>query len=399
VTPAVTGDGLLSLRGLSSSSDLAAFSSTEGTAGRAPQLVLTLAASETSTSTGGVFRDGFETGDLSRWLDYEGLTVQSGDPYSGAWSARAKSTGQPTYAFKNLSVSEKELFCRMRFKLHSIPSSTNVTLLRFLTGSGLGLARLHVTSTGKLVTSNSISDTAKTSVASLPTETWQTVQVRIVADGTASRLEVWLNDVKIDALTQTSSLGTTPIGRLQLGHEGTGKTYDVSYDDLLFDTKPLTASAPPQAPTGLNATASRIGEVALSWRPATDDIGVTGYEIYRDGTLLAAVGAVTSFTDTTVSPSTPYEYSVRAKDAEGNASPLSSPASVTTLGPDTTPPSAPANLSAVAVSSDRVDLSWQASTDDVGVTGYRIYRDGALIDTIDGGTPRYSDLAAGPAQS
>ena len=47
--------------------------------------------------------------------------------------------------------------------------------------------------------------------------------------------------------------------------------------------------------------------------------------------------------------------------------------------PDTTPPSVPANLAAQAVSSTQINLSWNASTDNVGVTGYKIYRDGAFL--------------------
>ena len=64
----------------------------------------------------------------------------------------------------------------------------------------------------------------------------------------------------------------------------------------------------------------------LSWTPATDNRGVTNYEIYRDGQLLATTGNVTSFSDTTVDPQTTYQYTVKALDAAGNRSSASNAA-------------------------------------------------------------------------
>src|SRR6185503_16475609 len=70
-----------------------------------------------------------------------------------------------------------------------------------------------------------------------------------------------------------------------------------------------------------------------------------------------------------------YSYRVRATDAATNVSGNSPVASATTPAPpDTTAPSAPATLSATAVTSTRIDLAWTGSTDNVGVTGYRVER-------------------------
>ena len=87
---------------------------------------------------------------------------------------------------------------------------------------------------------------------------------------------------------------------------------------------------PPTAPTDLTAEAIDARRVDLSWTPATDDRGVTSYEIYRDGELHATTGNVTSFSDTTVNPQTTYEYTVKALDAAANRSPASDPAQATT---------------------------------------------------------------------
>src|SRR5437016_574027 len=73
--------------------------------------------------------------------------------------------------------------------------------------------------------------------------------------------------------------------------------------------------------------------------------------------------------------STSYSYRVRATDAAGNLSAYSSTASASTPAPpDTTPPTAPANLTATAASASQINLAWTASTDNVGVTGYRVER-------------------------
>ena len=93
----------------------------------------------------------------------------------------------------------------------------------------------------------------------------------------------------------------------------------------------------PSDPTGLGAVAISSGRVDLSWTASTDNVGVTGYEIFRNGTLLPPVGAVTTFADTTVAPSTAYTYQVRAFDAAGNRSGLSASAGATTpAAPSTT---------------------------------------------------------------
>ena len=90
----------------------------------------------------------------------------------------------------------------------------------------------------------------------------------------------------------------------------------------------------PTQPTNLTATATTATQVDLSWTASTDNIAVTGYEIWRDGSALTAVGAVTSYADTSVQPDTTYSYQVRATDAAGNWSTFSNAAGVTT--PDAT---------------------------------------------------------------
>lgn len=291
-------------------------------------------------------------------------------------------------------------------------------------------------------------------------------------------------------------------------------------------------TAPPSVPAGLTATAVSPNQVNLSWTASTDNVGVAGYTVYRNGMPITTVTSGTGFSNTGLAASTAYSYTVAAYDAAGNHSAQSAAANVTTppggtggtsvmvdnnttgmgeyqfqyggnwcliqdssaaqayqgnihlsnysdasyqvkftgtqvkiysiKGPDmgivavsidggaetmvdayastktydtliytspvltsglhsikvrltgnrntaatgaygaadrmevisgggsapadTTPPSVPAGLSATAVSPTQVNLSWTASTDNVGVTGYKVYCNGSQIATVNGGT-------------
>jgi calcineurin-like phosphoesterase family protein len=87
----------------------------------------------------------------------------------------------------------------------------------------------------------------------------------------------------------------------------------------------------PTVPSNLTAAAPGSNLVELSWTAANDNVGVTGYEIHRNGALLTTTtSAVTSYSDGSVAGSTSYDYQVRARDAAGNVSAPSNSAAVTT---------------------------------------------------------------------
>jgi hypothetical protein len=92
---------------------------------------------------------------------------------------------------------------------------------------------------------------------------------------------------------------------------------------------PPSDTQAPTTPTNLSATASSSTRVDLSWNASSDNVGVTGYEIYRNSALLTTVTS-TSYADTTVSGGQTYTYQVKARDAAGNRSPFSNSATVTT---------------------------------------------------------------------
>jgi hypothetical protein len=88
-------------------------------------------------------------------------------------------------------------------------------------------------------------------------------------------------------------------------------------------TDPITIHSFPFVPTGVEATAASSSQIDLSWN-ATDDVGVIGYKIYRDGSFLKIVPS-TPASDTGLDPSTKYCYTVSALDEAGNESEQSSP--------------------------------------------------------------------------
>ncbi len=153
-------------------------------------------------------------------------------------------------------------------------------------------------------------------------------------------------------------------------------------------SSPLTVrtrdGTPPSAPTGLNARPVSGGLVIqLTWSAATDpETGISRYRIYRDGVLIDS-SATTSYLSAGLTPLTTYTYQVLAVNGEGLVGPLSAPATATTL--DATPPSAPTGLTASAVGSTRIDLTWNVASDpESGIIEYRVYRGAALVGTSTG---------------
>ena len=90
-------------------------------------------------------------------------------------------------------------------------------------------------------------------------------------------------------------------------------------------------TTPPSVPTGLTATAASSSQINLSWTASTDNVGVTGYKVFRGGSQIAT-STTTSFSDTGLSASTSFSYTVAASDAAGNTSAQSSSATATTQG-------------------------------------------------------------------
>ena len=135
----------------------------------------------------------------------------------------------------------------------------------------------------------------------------------------------------------------------------------------------------PTVPTGLAATPISTSQIDLAWTASTDDTGVTGYSVRRNGVIVASPTG-TSFSDVGLTANTIYSYTVDAFDAAGNMSAESSTVQASTLPvADTIAPTVPTGLAATPISTSQIDLAWAASTDDTGVTGYSVRRNGVIV--------------------
>ncbi|WP_327234117.1 discoidin domain-containing protein [Streptomyces sp. NBC_01317] len=153
----------------------------------------------------------------------------------------------------------------------------------------------------------------------------------------------------------------------------------------------------PSAPTELTYTEPASGQIRLSWRPSTDNTGVTGYDIYANNQLRSSVaGNVTTFTDNQPASAT-VAYYVRAKDAAGNVSGNSNTVTRAGASGDTQAPTAPANLAFTEPASGQIRLAWGASSDNTGVTGYDVYANNTLRGSVAGNVLTYTDTQSAGA--
>jgi chitodextrinase len=180
--------------------------------------------------------------------------------------------------------------------------------------------------------------------------------------------------------TQAVTIPNTPGTQNRIMVKGTNHIFfDVSNANFTI-TAAATDTTAPTAPTSLTASGTTQTTTNLSWTASTDNVGVTGYDVYQGATLKGSTTTATTFAITGLTASTAYTFSVKAKDAAGNISASSNTVNVTTLTPaDTTAPTAPTSLTASGTTETSTNLSWTASTDNVGVTGYDVYQNSSLI--------------------
>jgi chitodextrinase len=161
---------------------------------------------------------------------------------------------------------------------------------------------------------------------------------------------------------------------------------------------PPADTTPPSAPGGLSIGAATITTIDLTWTAAADNVGVTGYGVYVNGTQVQTATALRA-TVSALACGTGYTLAVDAVDAAGNRSAKASVIGTTAACPDTQPPTAPANLVTTSRTATSIALSWSASTDNVGVVGYGLYRDGTLVGTSSVTTGIFAGLACNTSYS
>ncbi|MEK9154507.1 MAG: LamG-like jellyroll fold domain-containing protein [Patescibacteria group bacterium] len=134
---------------------------------------------------------------------------------------------------------------------------------------------------------------------------------------------------------------------------------------------PPSDTTAPSVSTGLSATAISQSQINLSWTASTDNVGVTGYRIYRAGTQIATT-ANTTYSNTGLTASTAYSYTVAAYDAAGNVSAQSSSASATTQAPtaDITPPVRSSGAPSGSLPSSTTQTTLSLSTNETATCKY-----------------------------
>jgi chitodextrinase len=132
----------------------------------------------------------------------------------------------------------------------------------------------------------------------------------------------------------------------------------------------------PSVPANIQVTGVTTNSIFLNWNDSTDNVGVTGYAILRNGTQVGT-SATSSFVSTGLNPATTYSFAVRARDAAGNISgnsaTVTAQTSAPTPVPDTQAPTTPGNFRVIATTTNSVSLAWSASSDNVKVQRYMIY--------------------------
>ncbi|MCR8632153.1 S-layer homology domain-containing protein [Paenibacillus radicis (ex Xue et al. 2023)] len=143
----------------------------------------------------------------------------------------------------------------------------------------------------------------------------------------------------------------------------------------------------PVWPAGSTFTASNTTQTGttLTWTAATDNVGVTGYKIYNGSSLLQTVTSnVYSYAVTGLTAGTSYTFSVKAVDNVNNLSEAKTVNVTTLASADTTAPDWPAGstLAASNTTQTGTTLTWTAATDNVGVTGFKVYQGSTLLTTV-----------------
>ena len=203
--------------------------------------------------------------------------------------------------------------------------------------------------------------------------------------------------------------GSTSVPSATFSGLACGRSYDLAVDaydangnrstrsSVTSSTAPCPDTAPPSVPSGLTQTGVTQSTVGLTWTASSDNVGVAGYGIYLAGVRIASTSSP-GYTFASLTCGTTYSAGVDAYDAAGSRSAVATLFVATAAcSGDTQAPTAPQNQSIAAVTESSFRMSWSAATDNVGVTGYAVYLNGAKVGTTTGTSYTYTGLTCGTA--
>jgi acid phosphatase type 7 len=293
-----------------------------------------------ASAAGPDFADGFESGSFSAWSSFAPAPGQPGAPvvqashvYHGAWAAEIAPAGRSALVTRTLDSPQRQVYLDAWFRVASRSSPAN--LVRLVDAGGSSIARVGLTSTGKLLLGNDVTGAVHRGAARLDDDAWHELQVHVLVGGSSGRADVWFDGARLTALGGVANFGDAGIEGIQLGEPRKRRTFVAEFDDVATGGAAVGATdgVAPTTPSGLTASAASSSEVDLAWTAATDDIGVAGYTIYRDGTPVGLSGG-TAYADASVGASTTYTYTVDTFDFAGNRSTRTDPPVGATTGPD-----------------------------------------------------------------
>ncbi|MFI7423389.1 glycoside hydrolase family 9 protein [Nonomuraea sp. NPDC049684] len=212
------------------------------------------------------------------------------------------------------------------------------------------------------------------------------VQFRITSAGAWNPADDW----SYQGIPATP--GATPVQTKNITlYSGATKIWGEPPGPQEQDTTPPSKPGRP-AVSGITGTAAK-----LSWTASTDNVGVTGYDVYL-GSTKAGTATGTSFDLSGLTPATAYAAHVVARDAAGNTSASSDETTFTTAdSEDETAPTKPGKPSVSGITGSGAKVTWTASTDDVGVTGYDVYLGSAKAGTATGASYDLTGLSPATA--
>jgi parallel beta-helix repeat protein len=210
-----------------------------------------------------------------------------------------------------------------------------------------------------------------------------------------------------------AAAGTTPQTSYTVSGLACGTSYSVAieaYDAVGNHSSQTTATLatsacpqvpsagadtqPPTVPGSLAVQSSTQTSVTLSWNPSTDNVGVAGYGAYQ-GAVPVGQTAQLNYTFTGLSCGTSSAFGIDAYDAAGNRSAQASVIASTSPCPDMQAPSQPTGLTLTSRTTSSLSFTWAASTDNIGVVGYGVYRAGTRVGTASSATYTVTGLACG----
>ena len=185
-------------------------------------------------------------------------------------------------------------------------------------------------------------------------------------------------DGYLTSLTKTINLPAGKYTAWVFGYTKDNKTYQTNPITFTVGAVQVADTQAPSVPSTISASNITTNSFTASWAASSDNVAVTGYDVFKDGVLAQNTTNI-NFSFTGLNPNTTYSITVKARDAAGNVSAASSPLSVKTLQiSDTQAPTVPSTISASNITTNSFTATWNASTDNVAVTGYDVFKDGVF---------------------